>query len=205
MAESTLALLRAKVESPRQTWHSELQNLPLWLSRLVDSDEFQQLTLLYHFPFQGEVFGFVGMSYLLGGLCVLALFIFLQVVCKVKIIRRTESEAGNTTRKNHIDDVCPFQEQTLVSICSTSWEENFNRHHQQLIDALLRDHRDTTVWWFLLDQYKKKICKKIPTPGHIRIIYPVSGWQYFPLVFFWYFIRWYIEVPPVYLWCWIGK
>ena len=153
MAESTLALLRAKVESPRQTWHSELQNLPLWLLRLANIDEFQQLTLFYHFPFQGEVFGFVGMSYLLGGLCVLALFIFLQVVCKVKIIRRTESEAGNTTRKNHIDDVGPFQDQTLVSICSTSWEENFNRHHQQLIDALLRDHRDTTVWWFLLDQY----------------------------------------------------
>ena len=103
------------------------------------------MILFYHFSFQGEVFGFVGMSYLLGGLCVLALFIFLQVVCKVKIIRRTESEASNTTRKNHIDDVGPFQDQTLVSICSTSWEENFNRHHQQLIDALLRDHRDTTV------------------------------------------------------------
>ena len=42
--------------------------------------------------FQGEVWSFVGMSYLLGGLCVIALFIFLQVVCKVKIIRRTQSE-----------------------------------------------------------------------------------------------------------------
>ena len=70
------------------------------------------------------------------------LFIFLQIVCKVKNIRRTESEAGNATRKTQIEDVCPFQEQPLVSICSASWEENY-RHH--LIEALLRDHRNTTV------------------------------------------------------------
>ena len=99
------------------------------------------MILFYHFSFQGEVFGFVGMSYLLGGLCVLLVtfFVFLQVVCK---IRRTQSEAGNTARKNQIDDVCPYQEQTLVSICSSSLEENY-RH--QLIEALLRDNRNTTV------------------------------------------------------------
>ena len=93
--------------------------------------------------FQGEVLGFVGISYLLGGFCVLGvtLFVFLHIFCKVKN-RSTESDAGNTSRKNNIDDVCPFQEQSLVSICVTSWEENY-RH--QLIEALLRDHRNTTV------------------------------------------------------------
>ena len=90
--------------------------------------------------------GFVGMSYLLGGFCVLlvTLFIFLQVFYKVKNIGRTESEAGIAAKKNKTEDICPFQDQTLplVSICLTSWEESY-RHH--LIEALLRDHRNTTV------------------------------------------------------------
>ena len=94
--------------------------------------------------FQGEVWSFVGMSYLLGGLCVLlvTLFIFLHVFYKVKHVRRTESEADNTARKTKLADVCPFQEQALVSISATSWEENFRG---QLIEALLRDPRNTTV------------------------------------------------------------
>ena len=93
--------------------------------------------------FQGEVLGFIGMSYLLAGFCVLlvTLFIFLHVFWKVKN-RGTDSEAGSASRKNKIEEVCQFQEQSLVSICATSWEENY-RH--QLIEALLRDHRNTTV------------------------------------------------------------
>ena len=84
------------------------------------------------------------MSYLLGGLCVLlvTLFIFLQVFYKLKHIRRTESEAGNPASKTKLVDVSPFQEQTLVSISATTWEENYR---QQLIEALLRDPRNTTV------------------------------------------------------------
>ena len=95
--------------------------------------------------------GLVPLFYLLGGLCLLLVIIFIlfQVVYKVKSSRKNNSNSQKITtcKKTNIEDVCAFEEEidcsTYSNNCDLLRSEESDR--RQLILALLHDHRNTVV------------------------------------------------------------